>query len=73
MMGIIKKIIVILLIAFMACVIPWSASARDVTVSGSSTVMPLAEAAAEEFNVQQKDYLVTVSAGGTGAGILGIA
>ena len=73
MMGIIKKIIVILLIAFMACVIPWSASARDVTVSGSSTVMPLAEAAAEEFNVPQKDYLVTVSAGGTGAGILGIA
>ena len=35
--------------------------------------MPLAEAAAEEFNVQQKDYVVTVSAGGTGAGILGIA
>ncbi len=72
-MGIIRKIIVILLIALLAFVIPWSASARDVTVSGSSTVMPLAEVAAEEFNVQQKDYVVTVSAGGTGAGILGIA
>ncbi|MHB8119908.1 MAG: phosphate ABC transporter substrate-binding protein [Methanothrix sp.] len=72
-MGIIRKIIVILLIALQAFVIPWSASARDVTVSGSSTVMPLAEVAAEEFNVQQKDYVVTVSAGGTGAGILGIA
>jgi phosphate transport system substrate-binding protein len=71
--GIIRKIIVILLIALQAFVIPWSASARDVTVSGSSTVMPLAEVAAEEFNVQQKDYVVTVSAGGTGAGILGIA
>ena len=71
--GIIRKIIVILIIALLAFVIPWSASARDVTVSGSSTVMPLAEAAAEEFNVQQKDYVVTVSAGGTGAGILGIA
>ena len=35
--------------------------------------MPLAEAAAEEFNLRQKDYVVTVSAGGTGAGILGIA
>ena len=35
--------------------------------------MPLAEAAAEEFNLLQKDYVVTVSAGGTGAGILGIA
>ena len=71
--GIIRKIIVILLIVLQAFVIPWSASARDVTVSGSSTVMPLAEVAAEEFNVQQKDYVVTVSAGGTGAGILGIA
>ncbi len=73
MVGIIRKIIVILLIALLAYVISWSASARDVTVSGSSTVMPLAEVAAEEFNVLQKDYMVTVSAGGTGAGILGIA
>ncbi|MCK9566151.1 MAG: phosphate ABC transporter substrate-binding protein [Methanothrix sp.] len=72
-MGIIRKIIVILLIALQAFVIFWSASASDVTVSGSSTVMPLAEVAAEEFNVLQKDYVVTVSAGGTGAGILGIA
>lgn len=74
LVGIIRKIIVILLIALQAFVIPWSvASAHDVTVSGSSTVMPLAEVAAEQFNVQQKDYVVTVSAGGTGAGILGIA
>lgn len=77
MVGLIRKIIVILLIALQAFVIPWSASAQataqDVTVSGSSTVMPLAEAAAEEFNVLQEDYVVTVSAGGTGAGILGIA
>ena len=71
--GIIRKIIVILLIALLASVICWPASARDVKVSGSSTVMPLAEAAAEEFNILQKDYAVTVSAGGTGAGILGIA
>jgi phosphate transport system substrate-binding protein len=74
MVWIIRKIIVILLIALQVFVIPWSvASTRDVTVSGSSTVMPLAEVAAEQFNVQQKDYVVTVSAGGTGAGILGIA
>ena len=71
--GIIRKIIVILIIALLASVTTWSASARDITISGSSTVMPLAEAAAEEFNVPQKDYVVTVSAGGTGAGILGIA
>lgn len=57
------------MLAFAIC----SASTSDITVSGSSTVMPLAEAAAEEFNLLQKDYVVTVSAGGTGAGILGIA
>lgn len=62
-----------MLIALLAFVNTWSASAKDVTVSGSSTVMPLAEVAAEEFNIQQNDYVVTVSAGGTGAGILGIA
>ena len=73
LVGIIRKIIVILLIALQVFVIPWSASARDVTVSGSSTVMPLAEVTAEQFNMLQKDYVVTVSAGGTGAGILGIA
>jgi len=35
--------------------------------------MPLAEAAAEEFNTRQHDYVVSVTAGGTGAGIMGIA
>jgi len=71
--GHIRKIIVIMLIALLALINTWSVSAKDVTVSGSSTVMPLAEVAAEEFNTLQKDYVVTVSAGGTGAGILGIA
>ena len=70
-MGFIRKILAILLIAL--CIFVWSASAKDITISGSSTVMPLAEAAAEIFNVQQHDYVVTVTAGGTGAGITGIA
>jgi phosphate transport system substrate-binding protein len=35
--------------------------------------MPLAEAAAEVFNLEQHQYVVSVTAGGTGAGILGIA
>lgn len=82
MVGLIRKIIVIMSIALFALVIVCSAStkdvtvsasATDVTVSGSSTVMPLAEVAAEQFNAQQNDYVVTISAGGTGAGILGIA
>lgn len=50
-----------------------SAAAEKVTVSGSSTVLPLAESAAEVFNIQQKAYTVTVTGGGTGAGITAIA
>lgn len=73
MVGFIRKIIVIFIAALLASIAPCPALVGDVTVSGSSTVMPLAEAAAEEFNVLQDDYVVAVSAGGTGAGILGIA
>ena len=71
---VIRKIIVISLIALSVAFIHLSpTSARDVTISGSSTVMPLAEAAAEVFNLEQHQYVVSVTAGGTGAGILGIA
>ena len=81
MVGFIRKIILLISVFSLALltyfIIPSSAAnmtlSRSVTLSGSSTVMPLAEAAAEEFNLRQKDYVVTVSAGGTGAGILGIA
>ena len=34
-----------------------------VVVSGSSTVMPLAELAAEEFNIMQDDYTFNVKSG----------
>jgi phosphate transport system substrate-binding protein len=72
--GVIRKIIIISLIALsVAFILLWPTSAKDVTISGSSTVMPLAEAAAEVFNLEQHQYVVSVTAGGTGAGILGIA
>lgn len=45
----------------------------DITISGSSTVMPLVEACAEEFNLNQSDYHVSVSSGGSGVGITNIA
>ena len=77
MMGFIRKIIAIIMVSLLAFITSWPASSnvavQAVTISGSSTVLPLAEAAAEEFNHLQKDYVVTVSAGGTTAGILGIA
>jgi phosphate transport system substrate-binding protein len=72
--GVIRKIIIVSLIALsVAFILLWPISAKDVTISGSSTVMPLAEAAAEVFNLEQHQYVVSVTAGGTGAGILGIA
>src|SRR5512136_2163905 len=48
-------------------------ASNGVSVSGSTTVMPLGEAAAEEFNFFQQEYHVSVTGGGTGAGINNIA
>jgi len=39
------------------------------SVAGSTTVLPFAEACAREFNREQKDVIVTVTGGGTDAGI----
>ena len=52
-----------------------SSEAREVTVavSGSSTVMPMAELAAEEFNMIQDNYTVNVKSGGSGVGIVDVA
>lgn len=62
-----------LLIALFIGSISSSTAAEKVTVSGSTTVLPLGEAAAEAFNAQQNAYDVTVTGGGTGAGITAIA
>jgi len=49
-------------------------SAKEtVRVSGSTTVLPLAEAGAEAFNGDQSNYQVLVTGGGTGVGIKNIA
>jgi phosphate transport system substrate-binding protein len=64
---------ILLLVLFVICISASSALVKEVTVSGSSTAMPLVEAAAEVFNTEQHNYAVAVTAGGTGAGIMGIA
>jgi phosphate transport system substrate-binding protein len=46
---------------------------ETVSVSGSTTVLPLAEAGAEAFNGVQSDYQVLVTGGGTGVGMKNIA
>ena len=46
---------------------------ETVRVSGSTTVLPLAEAGAEAFNGDQSNFQVLVTGGGTGVGIKNIA
>ena len=69
----IRKLVAVLLIALFLGSISTCLAAEKVTVSGSTTVLPLGEAAAEAFNAQQKDCQVTVTGGGTGAGVTAIA
>jgi phosphate transport system substrate-binding protein len=67
-----KTTIAALFILFIGSIVT-ALSAEVVSMSGSSTVLPLGEATAEAFNADQKDCIVTVTGGGTGAGILNIA
>ncbi len=70
---IIRRQVAILMIAlFIGSITPILAQEK-VTVSGSTTVLPLGEAAAEVFNSEQREYEASVTGGGTGAGITGIA
>ena len=65
--------LLILLLVFFLVSVSGGAREQRVTISGSSTVMPLAELSAEEFNLLQNDYHVSVTSGGTGVGIVDVA
>ena len=67
-----SKLLILLLVLFFVSL---SSEAREqrVAISGSSTVMPLAELSAEEFNLLQDNYHVSVTSGGTGVGIVDAA
>ena len=73
-MRIVSKRLVLLLI-IVSLTLAASAPAREirVSISGSSTVMPLTELSAEEFNFLQDEYHVSVTSGGTGVGIVDVA
>jgi phosphate transport system substrate-binding protein len=64
-----RKLATVLIIALFAGSIAAALAAEEVTVSGSTTVLPLAQAEAEAYNEQQTECLVTITGGGTGAGI----
>jgi phosphate transport system substrate-binding protein len=70
---IISRLMKALLIALFIGSIATTFATEKVTVSGSTTVLPLAEAVAEVFNSQQNGCQATVTGGGTGAGITSIA
>jgi phosphate transport system substrate-binding protein len=67
-----SRLMVLFLVILLAGI---TSEAREsiVVVSGSSTVMPLAELAAEEYNIMQDDYTVNVKSGGSGVGIVDVA
>ena len=69
----ISKTAIALLIALLIGSISTTFAAESVTVIGSTTVLPLGVAASEAFNAQQQDCQVSVTGGGTGAGITAIA
>jgi phosphate transport system substrate-binding protein len=70
-----KNLIGALIIALIAGAFCTSAAlaAETVRISGSTTVLPLAEGVAEVFNGEQSDYNVLVTGGGTGVGIKNVA
>jgi phosphate transport system substrate-binding protein len=70
-----RKILNAILIALLVgSVFTLSAVGKEsVRVSGSTTVLPLAEAAAEAFNDGQSDYEALITGGGTGVGITNVA
>jgi phosphate transport system substrate-binding protein len=65
--------LLILLLVFSLGAACGQAKESKVAISGSTNVMPLAELVAEEFNMLQDDYRVTVTSGGTGVGIVDAA
>jgi phosphate transport system substrate-binding protein len=67
-----SELLVLLLVILLAGV-ESEAKESVVVVSGSSTVMPLAELAAEEFNINQDYYAVNVKSGGSGVGVVDVA
>jgi phosphate transport system substrate-binding protein len=68
-----KLTIAILITLLTGLIFTSGAFAQNARISGSTTVFPLAQAAAEDFNEMQKNYTVLVSPGGTGVGIKDVA
>lgn len=72
-----KTLVIITIIAFAATIlsgcIEETTEVTEVKVEGSTTVLPIASSCAEAFNNQHDDIQVTITGGGSGAGINAVA
>src|SRR5688572_7496062 len=64
-----KRLMLFMLVAGLLAAQPWAAKAQVIQIDGSSTVFPVTEAVAEEFQKSKKGKVkVTVGIAGTGGG-----
>ena len=62
----------ILIAALLLCVMHGSGYAESVTIKGSTTVLPIAQACAEEYMMKNSSVDISVQGGGSGVGIASI-
>lgn len=67
-----KKFMSVVALALMVMAIAGTAFAGDLVIKGSTTVLPIAQAAAEKYMEANADAKITVSGGGSGNGIKAI-
>jgi len=65
----IKKIVLLTALVTSVCFMCVSAFAEDITINGSTTVLPFAQAAVEKFMSSNNGINISISGGGTGNGI----
>ena len=67
-----KRFLSVLVLALIVMAVAGVAFAGEVVIKGSTTVLPIAQAAAEKFMEADSDAKITVSGGGSGNGIKAI-
>lgn len=67
-----KTALILLVLSVMCMGLQGGALAKDITMKGSTTVLPIAQITAEVFMDQHPDVKISVQGGGSGIGIAGI-
>jgi phosphate transport system substrate-binding protein len=67
-----KKALFLLALSVVGAGLQGEALAKDITIKGSTTVLPIAQITAEVFMEQHPDVKISVQGGGSGIGIAGI-